>query len=60
MTTQPREILDFWRAAGEQRWFTRDAAFDAECEARFLDAHYEDIGVRSSLEFEATTGSATA
>ena len=40
MTTQPREILDFWRAAGEQRWFTRDAAFDAECEARFLDAHY--------------------
>ena len=27
---------------------------------RFLDAHYDDIGVRSSLEFEATTGSANA
>jgi len=27
---------------------------------RFLDAHYDDIGVRSSLEFEATTGSASA
>jgi len=27
---------------------------------RFLDAHYDDIGIRSSLEFEATTGSASA
>jgi NTE family protein len=27
---------------------------------RFLDAHYDDIGVRSSLDFEATTGSASA
>jgi NTE family protein len=26
---------------------------------RFLDAHYDDIGLRSSLEFEATTGSAS-
>jgi NTE family protein len=27
---------------------------------RFLDAHYEDIGVRSSLEFGATSGSGSA
>jgi NTE family protein len=27
---------------------------------RFLDAHYDDIGVRSTLEFEGTTGSASA
>lgn len=40
MSIQPQAVLDFWRAAGEQRWFTRDPAFDAECEARFLDAHY--------------------
>jgi NTE family protein len=27
---------------------------------RFLDAHFDDIGVRSSLEFKITTGSASA
>ena len=27
---------------------------------RFLDAHYDDIGVRSTLEFKTTTGSASA
>ena len=27
---------------------------------RFLDAHYDDIGVRSSVEFEAAPGAATA
>ncbi|HJU07908.1 MAG TPA: DUF924 family protein [Rhodanobacteraceae bacterium] len=37
---QAPQVLDFWRAAGAQRWFTRDAAFDAECRMRFLDAHY--------------------
>ena len=37
---QAEEVLDFWRAAGEQRWFTRNAAFDAECRTRFLDAHH--------------------
>lgn len=37
---QAREVLEFWRAAGEQRWFARDAAFDAECRTRFLDAHH--------------------
>ncbi len=37
---QAEKVLDFWRAAGEQRWFTRDAAFDVECRTRFLDAHH--------------------
>ena len=27
---------------------------------RFLDAHYDDIGVRSSVDFEAASGAATA
>lgn len=27
---------------------------------RFLDAHYDDIGVRSSMDFKATTGAASA
>ena len=37
---QANEVLEFWRAAGEQRWFTRDAAFDDQCKTRFLEAHH--------------------
>jgi uncharacterized protein (DUF924 family) len=29
----------FWREAGASRWFRKDAAFDSEFRARFLDAH---------------------
>ena len=34
------DVIAFWRDAGYQRWFARDAAFDAQCHARFLDAHF--------------------
>src|SRR4051794_35772798 len=36
----PQDVLAFWRAAGPDKWFTTDAAFDAEIRARFL-ATYE-------------------
>jgi len=36
----PAVVVNFWRDAGEQRWFIRSARFDHECEARFLDAHF--------------------
>lgn len=39
MRTQPHEVVKFWSEAGAQRWFSKNAAFDAECSARFLDAH---------------------
>jgi uncharacterized protein (DUF924 family) len=32
----PADILDFWRDAGPDRWYTRDDAFDAEVRRRFL------------------------
>lgn len=35
-----KEVVEFWRAAGPQRWFARDDQFDAEFRRRFLDAHY--------------------
>ena len=35
----PAALLDFWRAAGPARWFTKDLAFDAEVRARFLDLY---------------------
>lgn len=40
MTHSPEGIVDFWRDAGLDRWFAKDAAFDAELRARFLDAHH--------------------
>ena len=34
------EVIAFWRHAGYQRWFVRDAAFDAQCRTQFIDAHF--------------------
>lgn len=34
------ELVDFWRDAGMGKWFRGGDAFDAECRARWLDAHY--------------------
>jgi len=34
--TAPTDVLAFWRAAGPDKWFTKDAAFDAEVARRFL------------------------
>jgi uncharacterized protein (DUF924 family) len=32
----PNEVLAFWRAAGPDKWFEKDAAFDREVASRFL------------------------
>ena len=34
------ELVDFWRDAGMGKWFRGGVAFDAECRARWLDAHF--------------------
>ena len=34
-TASARDIIDFWLAAGEQKWFRKDAAFDRTLTARF-------------------------
>jgi uncharacterized protein (DUF924 family) len=36
----PQDVLTFWRAAGPDKWFKKDAGFDVEIRARFL-ATYE-------------------
>jgi len=35
----PTDVVEFWRAAGPDRWFKKDGAFDAEFRRRFLAAH---------------------
>jgi uncharacterized protein (DUF924 family) len=38
-SSRPSDVLAFWREAGPSRWFRKDAAFDSEFRARFLDAY---------------------
>ena len=35
----PADVVAFWRAAGPDRWFKKDAAFDDEIRRRFLALH---------------------
>lgn len=35
-----RSLVQFWRDAGPQRWFSKNADFDAAFRSRFYDAHY--------------------
>ena len=44
---EPRSLLDFWRAAGADKWFARDPAFDAAFE-RFRESHF--AAARSELD----------
>lgn len=43
MTSNPlptaRDVVDFWREAGPDRWFAKNEAFDAEFISRFSAAH---------------------
>ncbi len=41
MTSQQtaRDVVDFWRDAGPQQWFAKNAQFDADFRARFAELH---------------------
>ncbi|MBN8921156.1 MAG: DUF924 domain-containing protein [Rhizobiales bacterium] len=55
----PRAIVDFWLAAGPEKWFNKDAGFDAEIRARFLAA--QEAAARGELSaWEATPEGAIA
>ena len=46
-STGPEEVISFWREAGPKRWFTQDAAFDADIRQRFGVLH--DRAARGDL-----------
>lgn len=55
----PGDILDFWREAGEERWFESDPSFDAAIAARFTPTL--DAALRGDLaHWEATPDGALA
>ena len=53
------EIVSFWQAAGYDRWFKKDDAFDEEIRARFLGA-YEDAAAGKYADWEKTAEGALA
>ena len=55
--TGPAEVLTFWRAAGPQKWFKKDAAFDADIRSRFLAAYEAAVAGRLA-DWEASPGDA--
>jgi uncharacterized protein (DUF924 family) len=53
------EVLAFWRAAGPDKWFAKDEAFDEACRERFLLTH--EAAARGDLnEWELTPEGALA
>lgn len=59
MIDSPRDIIDFWSAAGPDKWFTKDPAFDDEIRTRFLAAHEAAAAGRLS-EWERSADGALA
>ena len=55
----PDDVLAFWRAAGEQKWFAKNDAFDAEIKSRFLPT-YEAAAKGALADWEATPEGALA
>ena len=48
MTGGTNDVLAFWREAGAERWYTRDANFDATVRERFFDLWQEAAAGRLS------------
>ena len=55
----PAAVVSFWREAGPQRWFKKDAGFDDEIRQRFLDLH-EDAAAGRLDRWEQTAEGALA
>src|SRR5262249_61025647 len=39
LSVTPADVLAFWRAAGADKWFEKNDAFDADIRERFLDSY---------------------
>ena len=55
----PADVLAFWRAAGPDKWFCKDAAFDAEIATRFLPL-WRAAAAGGLVHWEATPDGALA
>jgi uncharacterized protein (DUF924 family) len=55
----PADIVSFWRDAGPERWFKKDAGFDEEIRGRFLAIH-EAAAAGKLTDWEASAEGALA
>jgi uncharacterized protein (DUF924 family) len=55
----PHDVVSFWQAAGSEKWFSRDDAFDSVVRARFL-ATYEAAVAGELAHWERTAEGALA
>jgi uncharacterized protein (DUF924 family) len=53
MPSDPADILAFWRAAGPDKWFEKNDAFDAEIRERFRDTYAAAAGRLAAWEEDA-------
>ena len=53
MSASPEAVLTFWREAGPDKWFEKDATFDEAIRTRFL-ATYEAAAAGELAAWEAT------
>lgn len=53
LSVAPADVVAFWREAGPERWFAKDAAFDTAFRERFLAAH--EAAARGELDAWAAT-----
>jgi uncharacterized protein (DUF924 family) len=59
MSIEPNDVLAFWRAAGPDKWFNKNDAFDAEIRDKFLAA-YEAAAAGKLAEWEQSAEGALA
>jgi uncharacterized protein (DUF924 family) len=57
--TTPAEVITFWRGAGPDRWYEKDAAFDEEIRRRFLRS-YEAAAAGKLTAWETSAEGALA
>lgn len=55
----PAAVVSFWREAGPQRWFKKEAGFDDEIRQRFLGLH-KDAAAGRLADWEKTAEGALA
>ena len=55
----PADVLAFWRAAGKDKWYTKNDAFDAEVRRRFLGL-WQQAAAGQLATWEATDDGALA
>ena len=59
MIANPDAVLAFWRAAGPEKWFKKDAAFDDDIRGRFLET-YDAAAAGRLADWELTAEGALA